>query len=245
MNLRQIALAAVSLNPYREQLFELLGVDKDYQDPGVAEFGLVNSVMSIGDSFLEIVAPAKENTAVSRTLARRQAPACGYMLLLQVNNFVEFERQIADTKLRKIWQTERDEVSACHIHPKDIGGAIVSFDEMRPPADWLWGGPNWRNQRATNVTRIMGCQMSSPDPDTLAERWSKIMATPLEQKDQHLTLSFSDGTFIQFVSAEQEELHGITFQCEDPQAQYAKAAEIGICFGEQPRIGVLNLDFVA
>ncbi len=245
MKLRQIALAAENLNPYREQLFELLGIDKDYQDPGVAEFGLVNSVMSIGDSFLEIVAPAKENTAVGRSLARRQAQACGYMLLLQVDNFAEFEGQIADMKLRKIWQTERDEVSACHIHPKDIGGAIVSFDEMRPPADWLWGGSNWRNQRATNVTRIIGCQMSSPDPDTLADRWSRTMATPLQQKGQHLTLNFSDGTFIQFFRAAQEELHSITFQCEDPQAQYIKAAEIGICIDEQPRIGVLNLDFIA
>ena len=75
MKLRQVALAAAELEPARSTLFELLGIHKDYADPGVGEFGLINSVMAIGDTFLEIVAPSEANTAAGRLVAGPPRPA--------------------------------------------------------------------------------------------------------------------------------------------------------------------------
>ena len=40
MRIRQLAFATQDLASSRQQLLTLLGLDADYADPGVAEFGL-------------------------------------------------------------------------------------------------------------------------------------------------------------------------------------------------------------
>ncbi|NKC01095.1 MAG: hypothetical protein GKR90_21730 [Pseudomonadales bacterium] len=216
MKLRQVALAAEELAPIRDQLFQRLGLEADFADPGVGEFGLENSVMAIGDTFLEVVAPTQENTAAGRTLARRGLPVCGYMALFQVDNFAEFDATLEQKKCRRVWQIDREEVSACHVHPKDMRGAIVSFDEMRPAAEWVWGGPDWRGQEAKSATRILGCTVGSPEVKAIAARWSEILDVPLDHRQR---MTFTDGTFVDFVEGEHEGIVGISFEVAAGQSQ--------------------------
>lgn len=228
MKLRQVAIAAETLNPARGQLFDLLGITDDFADPGVAEFGLENSVMALGDNFLEIVAPTQANTSAGRLLAKRKQ-TCGYMVLIQVDNFAQLHAQLEKENMRTIWQVDRPEVSACHVHPKDIGGAIVSFDEMSPPADWLWAGPNWREQRASNVSTLLGCELQHPQPLELANRWAAVMAlAPVSSADK-VQLQFADGSFIDFVEAPLDRgITGITFACKEPETLATNAQELGL-----------------
>ncbi len=244
MKLRQVAIAAETLNPTRAHLFNLLGITADYADPGVAEFGLENSVMSIGDSFLEIVAPIQENTSAGRLLAKRQ-DTCGYMVLMQVDDFARTAHHLTELNVRTIWQVERSEVSACHVHPKDIGGAIVSFDEMRPAADWLWAGPDWRANRATGVTALLGCELQHPAPADLAKRWGEVMSTPVvEQPDGSYVLNFADGTFIRFTSAADDlGITGITFACPEPELLNTRARELGLWHDDRESIFVGDVAF--
>ena len=216
MKLRQVAVAAEALAPVREQLFRRLGIEADFADPGVGEFGLENSVMAIGDTFLEVVAPIRENTAAGRTLARRGVPVCGYMALFQVDNFAAFDTTLDQKQCRRVWQVDREEVSACHVHPKDMRGAIVSFDEMRPAQEWVWAGPNWRSQQATSALRILGCAVGSPEVQTIAARWSEILGVPVNQNRR---MSFADGTYIEFVDGEHEGIVGISFEVGPNQSQ--------------------------
>ncbi|XOV82462.1 MAG: VOC family protein [bacterium] len=229
MKLRQVAIAADTLNPTRSQIFNLLGIRADYADPGVAEFGLENSVMTVGEGFLEIVAPTQENTSAGRLLAKRQA-TCGYMVLMQVDNFAATAQHLAQQQVRSIWQVDRAEVSACHVHPKDMGGAIVSFDEMRPAHEWLWAGPDWRSRRASNVNSLLGCDLAHPDPLDLAGRWGEIMRTPVtRQSGECFALIFSDNSFIRFRPAAADlGITGITFTCPNPQHITAQARALGL-----------------
>ncbi len=239
MKLRQLALAATTLDDTRTTLFELLGLDADFADPGVGEFGLVNSVMAIGDTFLEIVTPSTDNTAAGRMLERRDSTTCGYMALFQVEDFADFDAHLDRLDVRKVWQTERAEVSACHVHPKDIGGAIVSFDAMRPPESWLWGGPDWRMHPAKHVSRILGCTLQSPVADALARRWAEVLDQPLN--DNRITMD--DGTFVSFVRGDAYEgLSSFTFATTDPAGCHARAAALGL--GDTPHIGDLKIEFV-
>ncbi|MEM7020257.1 MAG: hypothetical protein AAF512_23310 [Pseudomonadota bacterium] len=244
MKLRQVVIAAAELGPARDTLFELFGLNGDFLDPGVAEFGLVNSVMAIGDKFFEIVTPQEEGTTAGRMLDRRQA-SCGYMLLYQVDDFAAFDAHIAALNVRKVWESNNQNVSACHLHPKDIGGAIVSFDEMRPPEEWVWGGPDWRMHRATEVSDIIGCTLQSPQPETLAERWSAILGRPTQEIEQGLRIGLDDGSFTDFIHGEDYEgIRGYTFQADDPDAIYEKALTLGLG-GDVPKIGDLELAFVS
>ncbi|MBT7369710.1 MAG: hypothetical protein HN816_03625, partial [Gammaproteobacteria bacterium] len=140
MQLRQVALVARQLAPVRHDIFQLLGVTSDFADEGVGAFGLENSVIAIGNTFLEIVAPVEENTTAGRLLDRRRGDG-GYMVIAQVDDIGPVSERISGLGLRKVWETDREEVSAFHVHPKDVGAAIVSFDQMRPPEEWLWAGP--------------------------------------------------------------------------------------------------------
>ncbi len=201
MRLRQVALVAGNLAPVREDIFTLLGIDTDYDDKGVAEFGLCNSVMSMGDTFLEVVSPITEDTTAGRLLDRRGGDG-GYMVLAQVDDIVEISQRVDDLQVRKIWEIEREDVKAFHVHPKDMGAAIVSFDQMIPPEEWPWGGPDWRGQTARNVGNITACDLQSIDPDELAARWSKVFSRELDTADNQITMALDDGSKINFVKAE-------------------------------------------
>ncbi len=232
MKLRQVAIAARQLEPYRSQLFDVLGVPADFKDPGVGEFGLENSVMALGDAFFEIVAPVQSNTAAGRTLDRAGVDACGYMLLFQVDNYAEFDAHLLDLQLRKVWEVDRDEVSACHVHPKDMRGAIVSFDEMRPPASWIWGGPDWQAQRANHCSGIAGCTMSGPDPEALAQHWATILRRPAIRQDDGLRIALDDNTFVAFTAGSDEpRLSGMTLSVDDVAAAEQRAADAGLQLG--------------
>lgn len=243
MKLRQVAIAARHLEPYRSQLFDLWGLTADFKDPGVGEFGLENSVMALGNSFFEIVAPVQEQTAAGRSLDKAAADACGYMLLFQVENFAEFDQHLDQLQIRKVWHSERDEVSACHVHPKDIGGAIVSFDEMRPPASWLWGGPNWTQQQASNCDGIVGCTISATDPSTLAQHWSTVLRVEVTETPSDLRLCLQDNTYVAFTEgSDLAALTAMTVAVPDAKIAYAQAQRIGL--GDAPSLGSFSLHFV-
>jgi hypothetical protein len=224
MKLRQVALAASTLEPIRSKLMNLFGLDADFADPGVAEFGLHNTVQVLGDTFLEVVAPTRPDTAAGRTLASRAQDPCGYMVLFQVKDFSSINRRLDDLGLRKVWQIERPEVSAAHVHPKDIGGAIVSFDEMRPAAEWLWAGPDWRTRRARHPATIVGCVVGARDPAALCHRWGQVLDIAPEQHELRL-----DGeTFIRFEAAQRDGVQAVIIAAENPVVMNDTAEAAGL-----------------
>lgn len=244
MRLRQLALAADKLEPVRSQLFELFGIEDDYKDPGVGEFGLENSVMSLGDSYLEIVAPTTDNTAVGRSLKRAGADACGYMALFQVDDFVTYEAHLQALGLRQVWQASREDVSACHIHPKDIGGVIVSFDEMRPADDWVWAGSNWRSRMARDVQRIQGMRLSSPSVVALASHWSEVTQREVIRHDSGLRIEYAENTFVEFIEGEVEACPVFVLECHDRKLVRDRAAKLGMLESDHIIVGTLSFELV-
>lgn len=179
MRLRQVVLAARDLEPVADQLRTVLGLGPGFHDPGVAEFGIRNEVIPIGDTFLEVVSPIQPNTAAGRFLDRRAGDG-GYMLLLQTDDVARDRRRFADLGVRVIWKADLPDISGTHLHPKDIGGTIVSIDEARPPESWRWGGPAWPNSVRTDVTtEILAVELQTADPRAMSRRWSEVLALPV------------------------------------------------------------------
>ena len=85
LHLRQICLVANKLEPVVSDLTAIFGINRCYVDPGVAAFGLENTLMSVGRNFLEVVAPVKPGTAGGRYLERRGGDG-GYMVITQVDD---------------------------------------------------------------------------------------------------------------------------------------------------------------
>ena len=183
LRLRQVVLVAPELGPALEEVRDGLGIEPCYHDPGVAEFGLENVLFPIGDQFLEIVAPVQEGTTAGRTLERRGG-AGGYMVMVQCDDLDRRRARLADVGARVIWQGDYPDIRGTHVHPKDIGGAIVSVDEATPWESWRWAGPAWRDHvRTETVTGVRSLTIGAADAKAMAARWAEVLDLPLADDD--------------------------------------------------------------
>ena len=179
MRLRQVALAAHDLTATSEPLCDVLGLEVAFRDPGVATFGLENAVMAVGDTFLEVVSPTQEGTAAGRWLARRGGDA-GYMVILQCEDLAAARARAEAAGARVVWEVELPGAASVHFHPRDVGGAILSFDAMDPPESWRWAGPDWQQKvRTETAAKISGVGIAAPDPLKLAARWAELLGLPV------------------------------------------------------------------
>jgi catechol 2,3-dioxygenase-like lactoylglutathione lyase family enzyme len=179
MRLRQVALVARDLEVVVADLCAVLGIEVAYRDPGIGVFGLRNAVMPLGDTFLEVVSPIQANTPAGRYLARRGGDG-GYMVLFQCGDIDAQRQRIDRLGVRVAWSIDLPQARSLHLHPRDVGGAIVSFEQMTRPEDWYWAGPRWRDcVHSDVVTGISGVELQADDPRALAERWSAVLGEPL------------------------------------------------------------------
>lgn len=232
MRLRQIALVGHDLAACEADIRAILGVDYAYDDPGVGAFGLKNGVFPIGETFLEVVSPKQEGTTAGRLLEKRGGDG-GYMAIFQVEDIATARQRLADTGARVVSETNRDGGKVCysHIHPRDIGGAIVSVDFMDPWEHWEWGGPEWRRHVKTDVsTGIVGAEMQGDDPAAMAKRWGEVLGRAVEPVGEYWRMGLDDGGEVRFVKAADgrgEGLGRFDVAVRDPMAVHAVAKSRG------------------
>jgi catechol 2,3-dioxygenase-like lactoylglutathione lyase family enzyme len=200
MRLRQIALVAHDLAAARDAITGVLGLDYAYDDPGVGKYGLRNAVFPVGTTFLEVVSPKAPGTTAGRLLEKRHGDG-GYMVILQVDDLAAARARVHEAGARVVDQTNKDGAAFTHIHPKDIGGAILSIDHMIPKERWEWGGPHWTQHVRTDVSvAIVGAELQAADPSRMAARWAAVLGRPAEQTNKGWNIDLDQGE-IRFVSA--------------------------------------------
>ena len=226
MRLRQVALVARDLAHVAEELCAVLDLEVAYRDPGVATFGLENVVLPIGDTFLEVVSPTQAGTSAGRLLERRAGDG-GYMVIVQTEDLGKARERLERIGVRVIWEIEVEDAAAIHLHPRDVGGAILSFDTMQPPESWRWAGPGWRaHVRTAAVDEIVGAEIEAQDPAAMAQRWSEAM--DLEARGTRIAL---DGGEVRFVPATRERgegVAGISLRATDADGILGRARERGL-----------------
>ena len=199
MRLRQIALVAQDLAAARADISAVLGIDYAFDDPGVGKYGLHNAVFPIGDTFLEVVSPKEAGTTAGRLLRKRGGDG-GYMVILQVDDLEQARARVRDASARIADETDRDGAAFTHIHPKDIGGAILSLDRMIPQERWEWGGPHWQSHVCTDTSlKVAGAELQAKDPAKMAARWAQVLGRTAAQDRGFWRIQLDDGE-IRFVA---------------------------------------------
>lgn len=208
-----------------EHLQYILGLGRGYVDPGVGEFGLTNGVFSIGDQFLEVVVPTQENTAAGRFMERGGGLG-GYMAIFQTDDLSRV-RSTADTLgIRRVWNIDLPDISASHLHPADIGAAIVSIDEAKPEGSWRWGGPDWQKTAAQGALQHL--QVTAIDAPAMSEKWGRVLGvTPANRGHGIYELSLASGS-ISFVPGDRDHLSAYRVAHPNPDACLLRASERGL-----------------
>ena len=177
LRLRQLVLVAHDLRPVEQQLIDDFGLEVCYRDPGVGHFGLRHGLYTIGDQLLEVVSPKQDGTTASRYLDRRGGDG-GYMVIVQVDDLDARRERMADLGIRIAFEASTTGLRGLHLHPADVGGAILSLDEADPPESWAWAGPDWAYHSSSAVTAMTAVEIQADDPDALAGRWAAILDRP-------------------------------------------------------------------
>ena len=200
LRLRQIALVTSELRPVERDICDQLGLEMCYRDPGLSHFGLRHGLYAIGDQLLEVVAPKQPSTTAGRFLDRRGGDG-GYMVLLQTDNLDQHRSRVQTQGMRIVHDGGLNQKNAAihgiHLHPKDVGGAILSLDQADPPESWLWAGQDWQYHSLDGVvSEIVAIDIQADDPSRLAQRWAKAIDRPAQNGAIEL-----DDAQIRFVQA--------------------------------------------
>jgi Glyoxalase-like domain len=233
MRLRQIALVARRLEPVVEDLCTVLGVQVGFRDPGVGAFGLENAVIPVGDTFLEVVSPVQEGTTAGRYLERRGGDG-GYMVMVQSDDFAADRRRLDALGVRVVWSIELDDISGMHLHPRDVGGAILSLDEPRPRESWRWAGPEWTGRGRTIASpRLAAAELQSDEPAALARRWSEILGRQTGETERGSEIRLDPGLirFVRPTDGRGDGLAGVDVEVSNRASILAAARTRGIPVG--------------
>ncbi len=233
LRLRQICLVANKLDPVIEQLKHIFSLEVCYVDSAVGKYGLENSLLTIGEQFLEVVAPTVDGTAAGRYLDRRRGDG-GYMVITQCLDRLARDERIAELAVPVANELDYGDFHGLQLHPKSTGGAFFEIDWNiggdDPGGPWHPAGPNWQAAKRTDVVRaIKAAELQSADPDRLAQRWSEIAELDLVDGELGPEMQLENAA-VRFVEARDgrgEGLGGIDLEASDAERAKAQALEIG------------------
>jgi len=205
---------ARELESVADELRSALDLQEPFRDPGVGEFGLTNAVFALGDCFLEVVSPARADTAAGRYLDRHGGDG-GYMVIFDLEDLDGARERVRQSGIRVVWQIDLPDISGTHLHPADMRGAIVSLDRSRPYGSWRWGGPQWTGKLASGAPgRLTGITVAVADPGAVARRWAHVLGVPVLDGGRP-TLAL-DGAEVAFTTAADARGEGLIAIAHEP-----------------------------
>ena len=105
LRLRQVCLVAPELAPAVAAVQAVFGLPICHRDPHVAAFGLENALFALGESFLEIVAPTRPDTAAGRFL-QRSGGLGGYMLIFDCDDPAPYRARAGAAGVRVAYEID-------------------------------------------------------------------------------------------------------------------------------------------
>ena len=236
MDIRQIVMVSGLRDPIVNDLCELFNFEVAFNDPGVAHFGLENAVIPIGTDFLEVVSPVEENTTAGRYLNKRGGDG-GYMIIIQVDKFEDSQKLVNEYNIKTVWETDLPKAKAMHLHPKQMGGAILSLDWMEPKESWKWAGPNWEKNISGPIKGIDGVEIQSDDPELMLNTWLRVLGDVERDHENKILL---DNTWIKFSQATDGRGPGISafsLKAESSNEIIERAQNLGFMVDDKITIG--------
>lgn len=171
------------------------------------------------------------------------------MVCLQTTELAAVERRIAEAGVRVVEDLPYEGGRTLHLHPKDVGGAILSVDATLPAWRWPWVG----DDRAPPLVEaagleIVGLELRSVRPAALARRWAGLVGEGAAAEDSVWRVPLP-GCELRFRAAPEEGaggLCGLVVRALDPDAVRGRAAARGrLGPGGTIRLAGLDVELVS
>jgi len=234
LRLRQVCLAAPRLAPAEAALREILGIEVVHRSDLADAFGLENAVFALNGSFIEIVAPLREDAAAARFLLRSGGRG-GYIAILDCRDLERRRAAAERLGIRIAHAGQRAGAQYIQLHPRDMGAVMLEIDHHvggeHRFGHYEWGGAHWREAVRTDVTvDLLGIELCSEEHEKLAQRWADVLGRPALRRDGALTcmeLDFGELRFASTTAIGEEMLSSVCVSARDPASVVATAARLG------------------
>jgi hypothetical protein len=213
--LRQICLVARHLEPVIADIAGVMGLDVCYRDGNVAKYGLVNALLPVDATLLEVVAPFRDGTAAGRFLDKTGGRG-GYMAIFACEDPDARGRLANAMGVRTANVITHAPYHGVQLHPRDCRAAFIEFNHTEGSDDVLGpyppAGPDWQRSIRKDVTQALtGVEMQSPDPAGLAAHWGRIIGVAVSNDDGTPELKLPNCSF-RFVKGASEIMSGLEFR---------------------------------
>jgi hypothetical protein len=152
------------------------------------------------------------------------------MVILQVEDLAAERRRLEALGVRVVWETAFPDMATIHLHPRDVGAAILSLDWADPPAHWRWAGPDWEKHVHTEVAAaIAGVELEAHDPAATAARWARVLGRAARPDGAGFAIDLAGGGRLRFAPAggRGEGVAGVELALVDPARFLANARALG------------------
>jgi hypothetical protein len=181
--LRWITLLTGDADGLRAEVVRRLGLSECSYEAEVDGFGISSALFPIGrDRFLEVCGPVVDDCPAARRL--RGHGQCVYMAIVQVDELESHRHRLRQRGTRIVLELDeehpRGRYRSIHLHPRDTGAALLSFDVSRPPEDFVVVDGPWRDHVRTGVVDdVVGMELTGPDEVALGRRWAEVLDVDL------------------------------------------------------------------
>jgi len=192
------------------------------------------------------VTPVKDNTAAERFLKKRDGDG-GYMVIVDSLDLDKERKRLKTVELDIVWHENRktDGIhgQALHLHPKQVGGAILSIDNMKPASSWLWAGTDWEKDiNKSMVSHLSGVNICTPNPNNLLSNWERALGRKRSGDGTSIDLSGSSINFVMNTQSQSEHLAGFQIHTSNRLDLENRAASRGFLINNNINLG--GVDFL-
>ena len=246
MRLRQLVFVSKERDRLAKEICDVFDLKEAYNDPGLISFGLENVLIPLNDTFFEIVMPVQKNTTAERFFEKIGGEG-GYMIIVDVKNFEQENERVENSEIKIVWNGNRQEegihARTIHLHPKQVGGAILSLDKMIPEDEWLWAGTNWKEHiNKSLVDCISGVILQSSDPNKLCSQWELALGKKRDSSSAlNISLDQSNISFIKDLSSEEDKIYAFVIKTLDREAVIENAKLKGFLINGEIYIGGIKI----
>jgi len=164
---------------------------------------LVNALLPIGTSFLEVVAPVEADTAAGRFLERSGGHG-GYIVIFDCDDPERRRRHAQALGIRIAHVIRHDDYLGIQLHPRDCRAAMIEFNHTIGGDDLMGAyhpaGPNWRAAiRDEQAKALLETEVETPQPEDLARHWSEILELPVRASGRDPLIELAQGGAIRFL----------------------------------------------